>query len=257
MKSRKVIGNWKMHKTGSQASEYIQALELELATQSWQNSSQSTVGLAVPFTSISSCAKLKKLIDVGAQNMHDATQGAYTGEIALMMLQDAGASFVLLGHSERRQIFEESEEFIARKVKAALLAPKPLHAVICVGETQAQKEAGQTIQAITRQLKTALEDIPLASCTNFSVAYEPVWAIGTGLIAKAHDIEQAHLNLKLCLDQMHQGLSSQVCILYGGSVQESNAREIAQISAVDGLLVGGSSLEVKSFAGIVEAVFTA
>jgi triosephosphate isomerase len=210
------------------------------------------VFLAVPYTSISAAARAAKGSEVwvGAQNMHDAGEGAFTGEIAALMLKEAGASFVLLGHSERRSIFKETNEFICRKVTRAL--KDDLIPVLCVGETEKERKAKKTKEVLCRQIEECLEGIPKEEIGKLILAYEPVWAIGTGQVATGKIIQEAHEICKEALmDLFGKRKGALIPVLYGGSVKPENAKEILAEDLVDGLLVGGASLNVDSFAKII------
>jgi len=239
-----VVANWKMHKTAREAAAYLEEIIplLEgISTKTW---------LAVPYTSISSAAKAAKgsPILIGAQNMNDAQSGAFTGEIAALMLKEAGASFVLLGHSERRHAFGETNEFIHRKIIRAL--QDDLVPVLCVGETAAEREAGHTEKVLHGQLKQCLEGIPKES--EFLVAYEPVWAIGTGKTATPKIAEEAHAFCRNCLEEIFgKKKAAQIPLLYGGSVKPENVSELTMQKEIDGVLVGGASLDPQAFAQIV------
>lgn len=250
-----VIGNWKMYKTKQQASEYINALNQALIEEKIELSQEHRLGLAVPFTTLETCVKSVKGIDIGAQNMHEAHQGAFTGEIATDMIEETGASFVLIGHSERRKLFGETDERIAAKVKYALTHSR-LQVVLCVGETLEEHEAGQTQQVIQNQLKSAMEGVSVKHLSSLAVAYEPVWAIGTGKVAKDKDIVAAHGALRESLVECYEQEGGKVAILYGGSVRLDHAEKLSQLEDVNGLLVGRACLEAESFAKLAKACFT-
>jgi triosephosphate isomerase len=255
MKQIKIVGNWKMHKTGAQATTFVHELSEQLAKLSIAKDTKKEIALAVPYTIIQSCSSLSSNIQIGAQNMHDASSGSYTGEIALDMLLEAGAQFVILGHSERRWKFQESDDFIAKKVKRALTSEKPIHSIICVGENLEQREAGQSDQVISKQLEIALKDIESDYLKNFSIAYEPAWAVGTGVCASLENIKKAHDVIEDSLNQIKENLGSEVAILYGGSVTPDNVKEITALDGVNGVLIGGASLAVSKFSRIIELAF--
>lgn len=241
-----VIGNWKMYKTSREAADYVEQLAplIEGCTI--------RVFLAVPFTSIAVVAIAAKptVIQIGAQNMNDAREGAFTGEIAALMLKEAGAAFVLLGHSERRRVFGETDEFIHRKVLRAL--SDDLIAVLCVGEALPERESGQTEEVLKRQIETALGGVPKEEAEKLILAYEPVWAIGTGKSATPKLAAKAH---RLCREYL-AGLfgkrkAGQIPILYGGSVKPGNVEELVSEKDIDGVLVGGASLDSQALADII------
>lgn len=241
-----IVANWKMHKTAQEAEAYVSTLQAKIADCS------ASVYLAVPFTAIArafSAARHTEIL-IGAQNMSDAAQGAFTGEISAPMLKEAGASFVLLGHSERRRLFGESDSFIHRKLVTAL--EEGLQPILCIGETLEEREEGRTREVIEAQLTQALGSIEKEKLSRMMVAYEPVWAIGTGKSATLEQIRQAHQFCRHCLEN---GLGSKIGrslpILYGGSVKADNGRQIVEQQDVDGVLVGGASLDPNGFAELI------
>jgi len=241
-----VIGNWKMYKTAREAALYIEEL-IPLI-----EGCLPSVYLAVPYTSITSAAKAAKGagIVVGAQNMNDARDGAFTGEIAALMLQEAGAEFVLLGHSERRHSFGETDPFIARKVVRALA--DDLIPVLCVGETLQEREAGKTEEILRHQIEACLKGVPTEEAGKLILAYEPVWAIGTGKSASAKMAEEAHAFCRIVLsDLFGKRKGGSIPILYGGSVKEENMGDLIEQKNIDGVLVGGASLDPKTLSKIV------
>lgn len=243
-KKLRVIGNWKMYKTAREATDYIEALIPQI------EGSAITVCLAVPFTSIASAAQYAQGsgILIGAQNMNDAREGAFTGEIAGLMLKEAGASFVLLGHSERRHIFGETDSLIHKKVLRAL--QDDIEPVLCVGEKISERKDIEAV--LQEQLQSALKGVPPEEAKKLIIAYEPVWAIGSGKTPTAQDIEKAHLSIRSILVQdFGKTIGSKIPILYGGSVKPDNAAEIVAQKEVAGLLVGGASLEAETLASII------
>lgn len=241
-----IAGNWKMYKTVEEALAYAQ----ELAPLVQQ--ATALTYLAVPFTSIQPLVEsLKKTnIVIGAQNMHDATEGAFTGEIAAKMLVEIGAKFVILGHSERRRLFNESNAFINRKVKRAV--EEHLPPILCIGETLEQREQGLTEQTLTTQLAECLADLHPAQTTELILAYEPVWAIGTDQTATPAQAQEAHQICRNWLEKTFGSwLAQKTAILYGGSVKPENSRELLEQTDIDGLLVGGASLSADTFSKIV------
>lgn len=242
---RLIAGNWKMYKNREEAASFVEAL------RPFVDGFSGEVYLAVPFTAIEAVSSAAEgRIRVGAQNMNDATEGAFTGEIAGEMLTDVGAQFVLLGHSERRHIFGEQNDFINRKVLRSLEAG--LEPIVCFGETLEQREAGETAQVLEQQFSETLASVTPEQASKLVIAYEPVWAIGTGMTATPGDAQKAHQQLRGLLEQ-HFGpqAASTVPILYGGSVKPSNAAELMAQPDVDGVLVGGASLNAEQFGGII------
>lgn len=245
-----VAGNWKMYKTVEEALDYVETLAPLL------KKSQAGVYLSVPFTAIFPTAEkvkeLKAPIAIGAQNMHDASDGAFTGEIAARMLTEAGAKFVILGHSERRRLFNESDALINNKVKQALASN--IQPILCIGETLEQREAGQTEEVLKNQLLQSLEEIAASELSKLILAYEPVWAIGTGNVATKEEAEQAHHFCRTVVaEKWGEEVASQLVILYGGSANPENATDLLSQENVDGLLVGGASLVPASFYQIIES----
>lgn len=243
-----VIGNWKMYKTVAASIDYTRAL-LDACSQPVID-----VGLAVPFTAILAVAEALEgtPILVGAQNMHDSKEGAFTGEISAGMILEAGARFVLLGHSERRNLFGEDSAFVNRKAKMALEAG--LLPVVCIGETAIQRETHETAEVLTRQLLESLDGITPEQMRRVAIAYEPVWAIGTGVSATP---EQAQVEHAFCRQVVYskwgREAGQKLRILYGGSVKVQNAASLMAKPDIDGLLIGGASLDPKGFCEIIQA----
>jgi triosephosphate isomerase len=238
-----LVGNWKMYKTSREATDYIQTL-LPLIAKSKPN-----VFLAVPYTSIAPASQFAKetSVVIGAQNMNDAREGAFTGEIAGLMLKEAGASFVILGHSERRQIFHETNEMIHKKFIRAL--QDDLQPILCVGETLEEKDSGKTEEVLLEQLRSALDRVPKEDANKMILAYEPVWAIGTGLVATPKIAQKVHAFLRTCLSELlGKRKADAISILYGGSVKPDHVFELVAEKDIDGVLVGGASLDPKTLA---------
>lgn len=241
-----IVGNWKMYKTGEEAEAYLHAL-LPLVAKA-----ASRIYLAVPFTAISKAVSIVKdsKIVIGAQNMHDVSEGAFTGEIAAKMLVEAGAKFVILGHSERRRYFHEDNAFINKKVKRAI--ESQIQPLLCIGETLEERTAGKTEEILKRQLTECLAGLNAQQLATLIVAYEPVWAIGTDQVATPETAQTAQA---FCRKQLQELFGEEVAkhtpILYGGSVKPENAKELLSQHDIDGLLVGGASLSVNAFSQIV------
>jgi len=241
-----IVGNWKMYKTIHETESFISKLAPLVSD------SPVAVWLAVPYTAIKTASEAagNTRIGIGAQNMNDATEGAFTGEIAAEMLKEAGAKFVILGHSERRQLFNETNEFINRKIKRALNTG--LTPLLCVGETSEERENGTIEEVLKKQLALSLDGISFDQLQKTVIAYEPIWAIGTGKTATPDQAQEAHhLCRKLIGELWGNDVASQLTLLYGGSVKPQNARQLMEQNDVDGLLVGGASLSVESFSQIV------
>jgi len=249
MKPALVVGNWKMHGTRSDA--------VKLATGALEASRRARnveVVLAPPFTALAavSAALRGGAVRLAAQNLHWEKEGAYTGEISVSMLRDLDCRYVIVGHSERRRLFGESDAIVAKKVGAALSAG--LRPILCVGETLGERRRGQTNRVIARQLRVALKGLSKGAIKKITVAYEPVWAIGTGKNARPEQIAAIHRFVWELLRRRIGGRRAQACrILYGGSVRPDNAAELATLPEVDGVLVGGASLKVDAFASIVHS----
>jgi triosephosphate isomerase len=250
-KERKLIiaGNWKMNKTVAEALDLVRGLKLELG-----NVKEVDIVVCPPFTALCEVSKavLDSNIRLGAQNMSEHNVGAYTGEIAAVMLKEFSVRYVILGHSERRQYQKESNELIAKKalaVHAAALKP-----IVCVGETLTEREGNQTEQVLETQVRGSLGGLSKDQMTETVVAYEPVWAIGTGKTATTAQAQEAQAFIRRVLVKMFdETVARRVRIQYGGSVKPSNARELMSQPDVDGALVGGASLEVRSFTDIIKS----
>ncbi|MGA2448698.1 MAG: triose-phosphate isomerase [Polyangiaceae bacterium] len=208
--------------------------------------------IAPPFTALAACARAcaSHAVFVAGQNLYPQDSGAYTGEVSAPMLVEAGCSWVILGHSERRQIFHEPDAFIAEKVSASLAGK--LLPIVCVGETLAERDAGNTLAVVERQVQAFLP-ILANSPSSVAIAYEPVWAIGTGKNAGPAEAQEVHGNIRAWLRKSSDGLAQRTRILYGGSVKPNNARDLLACADVDGALIGGASLDAKSFGAIAEA----
>ena len=242
-----IAGNWKMHKTGSQAVEAASQLKSLI-----EASKDVEVMIAPTFTALHQVAQVLKgsTIALGAQNLYWEKQGAFTGEISSEMLADAGCSHVIIGHSERRQFFGETDARVNRKIQSALSAS--LIPVFCVGETEVQREAGETISVLDKQVRDGLKDFVFDDLSDLVVAYEPVWAIGTGKTATREQAQEAHQFIRSLLDTLFgKPFASAVRILYGGSVKPDNVRALMEMPDVDGALVGGASLDPETFSKLV------
>jgi triosephosphate isomerase len=244
-----IAGNWKMYKTSSAA--------VALAREIWAERKLPgpvDVLVAPPFTSLHAVEDVVRgsAILLAAQNMHWEKEGAYTGEISPEMVKDAGCSHVILGHSERRQLFGETDEGVAKKAVAA--HANELEPIICVGETLAERDGNQTDAVVTRQVKRALAELTPEQIAESVIAYEPVWAIGTGRTATSSQAQEVHAMIRNLVGSTHgEAAAAAVRILYGGSVKPENAAELLASPDVDGALVGGASLVAASFLKIVAA----
>jgi triosephosphate isomerase len=249
-KERKLIiaGNWKMNKTVAEALDLVNGLKRELASVK-----EVDIVVCPPFTALYEVSKiiLDSNIRLGAQNMSEQNSGAFTGEIAAGMLKEFSVRYVILGHSERRQYQKESDALVARKALAAHAAS--LKPIVCVGETLTEREAGQTETVVGTQVQGSLAGLTAEQAVETIVAYEPVWAIGTGKTATAAQAQEMHAFIRQQLGSLFSdSVARRVRIQYGGSVKSANARELMSQPDVDGALVGGASLELRSFSEIIK-----
>jgi triosephosphate isomerase len=245
-----IAGNWKMHKTIAEALGLVEELKERLAGVS----SKADVVVAPPFTALASVVRALEgaPVRVAAQNCYWEQSGAFTGEISPPMLKELGCSFVIVGHSERRQLFGETDETVNRRARAAL--DSRLLAIICVGETLTERDDGRTLSVVTRQVEGALSGLSLEQMAHVVLAYEPVWAIGTGRNATPEEAQEVHAHIREELTRLYgRSLARAVRVQYGGSVKPENARELLRQPDIDGALVGGASLKSADFAAIVEA----
>jgi triosephosphate isomerase len=243
-----IAGNWKMYKTEAQAEQYIQALLPRVSSLSGVD-----LALCVPFTDLRAMVDSARgsRVEVYAQNMHEAPEGAFTGEVSAPMLAELDVAGVVLGHSERRELFGESDRALAAKVPAALQAG--LAPILCVGETEDEREAGETERKLRHQIGEDLASVPDERLHDIAIAYEPIWAIGTGKVATPEQAQEAIAFVRALVADRSAEASERVRILYGGSVKPENAGELLALPDVDGALVGGASLEAESFAAIAAA----
>jgi triosephosphate isomerase len=243
-----IAANWKMHKTVEEAEEFIAALLPQVATAD-----------GVEIAVCPSFLSLQALVDsargsrvaVYAQNMHQEREGAFTGEVSAPMLLDAGVQGVILGHSERREYFGETDKALAQKVPIALEAG--LVPILCVGETEEEREAGDTERKLRHQVQEDVAGVPEERLGELVIAYEPIWAIGTGAVATPEQAQDAIAFVRALIADRSPEQAERVRVLYGGSVNEGNAPELLALPDVDGALVGGASLDPRSFAAIVSA----
>jgi triosephosphate isomerase len=243
-----IAGNWKMHKTVAEALAFLAALPPRAGAADGVD-----VALCAPFTDLPALVERAAGSGLGiyAQNMHWEDSGAYTGEVSPPMLAELGVDGVVLGHSERRELFAETDAALARKVPAALRAG--LRPILCVGETEDEREQGETDRKLRRQIEEDLAGIPDERLAEVVIAYEPIWAIGTGKVATPDQAQEAIAFVRALLATRSPEQAAQVRVLYGGSVKPENAAELLALPDVDGALVGGASLEPESFTAIVAA----
>ena len=238
-----IVGNWKMNKTASEAAAFIRDLRERVSA-----SPHADVVIAPPFTALETA--YSSLINLGAQNVHWEEQGAFTGEISAPMLRELGCRYVILGHSERRTYFGERDETIQKKLRAAL--KHGLSPILCVGESLAEREANRTESVVTGQLKVSLAGLAAQDLATVTIAYEPVWAIGTGQAATTKQAVTAHRSIRLIETGWDSQTASAIRILYGGSVTPQNIEPLLVSDAIDGVLVGGACLNPDSFATIID-----
>jgi triosephosphate isomerase len=243
-----IAGNWKMFKTPGEAAETAKQLvrHAGAVTDIDMMIAPTFIALAAVFAAIKNSP-----VALGAQNLYWENEGAYTGEISAPMLKSAGCQYCIIGHSERRQYFGETDETVNKKIKAAIKAG--LQPVFCVGETEKEREAGQTLSILDKQIKKGLEGLVSAQLDSLIIAYEPIWAIGTGKTATDDQAQEVHRFIRsLVKDNFGRALSDSIRILYGGSVKPDNIASLMAMSDIDGALVGGASLSAESFSQIIK-----
>jgi len=243
-----IAGNWKMHKTKTQAEEYIQALLPRMSAVDGAD-----VAICVPFTALEAMVDSARgsRVEVYAQNMHQEPEGAFTGEVSAAMLDELDVRGVVLGHSERRELFGETDKALALKVPAALAAG--LTPILCVGETEQERDNDDTDRKLRQQVKDDLAGVANEQLAEVVIAYEPIWAIGTGKVATGEQAQEAIAFIRALVADRDKQAAEAVRILYGGSVKPENAAELLALADVDGALVGGASLDAQAFAQIVAA----
>ncbi len=249
MRKKVIAGNWKMNMLPNEAMTFIEQI-----TPMVKNT-QNEVILCVPYTDLFYCllGVQNTNIKIGAQNMHWEEKGAYTGEVSAQMLKSIGVEYVIIGHSERRQYFAETDETVNKKIKSAL--QHELKPIICVGESLEQREQGKQTEIITEQTKLALEGLDSNQVKKCMIAYEPIWAIGTGKTATSEDANEAIKSIRNEIRNLYgDEVANEIIILYGGSVKSENSKELFSTSDIDGGLVGGASLKPEEFAKICLSV---
>ena len=242
-----IAGNWKMFKTVHETVVYVKEFRSLV-----KDIEDVEIVIAPPFTAVYAAAEAARnsTIGVAAQNLHWERDGAFTGEVSGPMIKEAGAEYVIIGHSERRTLFGETDQSVNRKIGAAVAAG--LVPIVCIGETLAEREAGETLSVLDRQIKAGFDGITGEQVGALVIAYEPVWAIGTGRTATADQAQEAHAHIRQRLRAWFGGDAADACrVLYGGSVKPDNTKELIAQPDVDGALVGGASLDIKSFFDIV------
>jgi len=243
-----IAGNWKMHKTIREAVDFAQHLIIVCG-----QSTERRVVLAPPFTTLSAVAEALRgsTIHLSAQNLHDKPAGAYTGEISAKMLVDTGCEYVIVGHSERRTLFGEKNDFINQKLKSSISFG--LRPIFCIGETLKERDEGQTFAVVEEQIKEGLNNLSTDDITHTVIAYEPVWAIGTGRTAAPEQAQEAHAYIRDVMKKIYgEHISGNIAIIYGGSVNPDNISGLMAQPDIDGVLVGGASLDLESFIRIIQ-----
>jgi triosephosphate isomerase len=247
MRTPFVAANWKMHKTVHDAVAFVKEFRSLV-----KDVHDAEIVIAPPFTAVRAVADAAHASNVGVagQNLHWDREGAFTGEVSAGMLKEAGAEYVIVGHSERRRLFGDTDETVNRRLLAAVAAP--LTAIVCIGETLEERERSDTLAVLDRQIKVGLDGLSADQIGALVIAYEPVWAIGTGRNATPVEAAEAHAHIRSRLRQWFGGTAAEQChIIYGGSVKPDNIRELTSIADVDGALVGGASLDIRSCHQIV------
>ena len=246
MRRKVIAGNWKMNMLPNEAIEYIDKLAPLVKKK------KNEVILCVPYTDLfyALLTAQNTNIKIGAQNMHFAEKGAYTGEVSAKMLKSINVEYVIIGHSERRQYFNETDETVNKKIKSAF--ENGLKPIVCVGETLEERESGKTESIITKQTELALDGLTNEQVENTIIAYEPIWAIGTGKTATSEDANNSIKAIRNKIEELYgKDVAEKVIIQYGGSVKSKNAKELFSMSDIDGGLVGGASLDPEEFSKIV------
>ena len=247
MKKPFIAGNWKMFKTQREAANLVQTIKAGV-----YKVDGGPIVICPPFTALPAVSKLLEdsPVELGAQNMHPETEGAFTGEISPVMLKDVGCRYVILGHSERRQYFKETDAFIHEKVKTAL--KYSLIPIVCVGETLAERENRQQFEVVKTQFENSLKELTKEEMSKTVIAYEPVWAIGTGKTATPEQAEQMQSYVRRLIKEKYgEEIASRIALLYGGSVRPDNIASLVKKPNIDGALVGGASLKAEAFVQIV------
>ena len=249
IRKKLIAGNWKMNKTSGDGLQLAQDIVHQVG-----KISDVDIVVCPPFTALESVGKAVdgSTVKLGAQNMHHEASGAYTGEVSAPMLRALFATHVILGHSERRTYFKEDDAFINKKVLAAL--KNQLRPILCIGETLAEREAGSTLKVVQTQLEGCMEGVSKELATSVVIAYEPVWAIGTGKVATTDQAQEVHAFIRSLLSKLFgEQIAQKVRIVYGGSMKPSNAPDLLNQKDIDGGLIGGASLETFSFVELVKA----
>ena len=248
-----IAGNWKMNKTAAETAELASALKASLA----QFAGKCEIAVCPTFTSLATAVEILKgsNVKVGAQNIHWADNGAYTGEISGAMLKEIGVEYVIIGHSERRQYFGETDETVNQRIKAAL--KYGLKPIVCIGETLAEREGGVTNTVLEKQIRGAFADITAADMDAITIAYEPVWAIGTGKTATPDVAQETHAFIRSVLTALYGDKAQDIVVQYGGSMKAENSGALVSKQDIDGGLIGGAALKADSFTALIQNALNA
>ena len=248
-----IAGNWKMNKTAAETAELASALKASLA----QFAGKCEIAVCPTFTSLATAVEILKgsNVKVGAQNIHWADNGAYTGEISGAMLKEIGVEYVIIGHSERRQYFGETDETVNQRIKAAL--KYGLKPIVCIGETLAEREGGVTNTVLEKQIRGAFADITAADMDAITIAYEPVWAIGTGKTATPDVAQETHAFIRSVLAALYGDKAQEIVVQYGGSMKAENSGALVSKQDIDGGLIGGAALKADSFTALIQNALNA
>ena len=248
-----IAGNWKMNKTAAETAELASALKASLA----QFAGTCEIAVCPTFTSLATAVEILKgsNVKVGAQNIHWADNGAYTGEISGAMLKEIGVEYVIIGHSERRQYFGETDETVNQRIKAAL--KYGLKPIVCIGETLAEREGGVTNTVLEKQIRGAFADISAADMDAITIAYEPVWAIGTGKTATPDVAQETHAFIRSVLTALYGDKAQDIVVQYGGSMKAENSGALVSKQDIDGGLIGGAALKADSFTALIQNALNA
>ena len=248
-----IAGNWKMNKTAAETAELASALKASLA----QFAGKCEIAVCPTFTSLATAVEILKgsNVKVGAQNIHWADNGAHTGEISGAMLKEIGVEYVIIGHSERRQYFGETDETVNQRIKAAL--KYGLKPIVCIGETLAEREGGVTNTVLEKQIRGAFADITAADMDAITIAYEPVWAIGTGKTATPDVAQETHAFIRSVLTALYGDKAQDIVVQYGGSMKAENSGALVSKQDIDGGLIGGAALKADSFTALIQNALNA
>ncbi|PCJ42829.1 MAG: triose-phosphate isomerase [SAR86 cluster bacterium] len=250
MRTNLVVANWKMHGHKKEVTQLLNALKNGINTSATKDSK---MVICPPSLFLGQVQKelAETGIAIGTQNAHPQNEGAFTGEVGFAMLREFSCSYAIIGHSERREIFAETDKFIAEKFAAAQV--QSVIPILCIGETQAQRESGLTESTVLGQLQAVISEVGIEAFANAVIAYEPIWAIGTGLTASPEQAQEVHAAIRSFLAKLDQNIAENISILYGGSVKANNAEALFYQSDIDGALVGGASLDAEEFLTIYAA----